>query len=136
MHVSAGRVHLHRLARDVDADGAAEAVRIPIEHVALGIAARDEARIVRFVTLATTAAVARHVAEDLWVLRGEVIGRADDVHWANRREADGRQRRHALAHHGGLGAWGLGLGRRRLRLHRWTNGGGFLGGSLGRRKRR
>ena len=58
-------VELHRLARDVDADRAAEAVRVPLEHVALRVATRDEARLVGLVTLLAAAAIARHVLQDL-----------------------------------------------------------------------
>ena len=96
--VGARAIELHRLARDVDADRAAEAVRVPLEHVALRIAPRDEARFVGLVALLAAAAVARHVLQDLGMLRGEVVGRADDVHRPHRREADGRQRRRRHAH--------------------------------------
>src|SRR5688572_2723248 len=54
--VGAGCMELHRFARDIDADGAAEAVGVPLEHVAPRVAARDEAGLVGRVALAAAPA--------------------------------------------------------------------------------
>src|SRR4029450_12675855 len=63
------------------------------------------------VTLLAATAVARHVFEDLRMLRGEVVGRANHVHRTHRREADVRQRRRRDAH--------ANRSRRSLRRGRW-----------------
>ena len=62
------------------------AVRVPLDHVALGVAALDEARFVVRVAARLAAAIARDVLEDFRVLGGEFVERADLVDRPARRE--------------------------------------------------
>ena len=89
----AGREHLARAGRDVDADGALDAVLVPLDHVAVGGARLDEAVVVAAVAGALAAAEARHVAQDLRMLGGELVGRGDHFRRARRRVALERNRR-------------------------------------------
>ena len=53
---SAGGIHLHRVTRDVEADGSRHAVRFPLRDVAHGVARRDEAVVVPAMAAALAAA--------------------------------------------------------------------------------
>ena len=117
--VGAGCVELHRFARDVDADGAAEAVRVPLEHVAL----RD--RDARRSTTRWPCVPARRSRSSTARTSGLQDAARRSRRWrerrpsaAPRREADVRQRRHGILR--GIGAFCAG----------WRRGGGF-GGRFG-----
>ena len=95
-HVGARVVELHRLARHVHADRAAEAVRVPLRHVAAGVARADEAVLVVPVPVGLAAAVARDMARDLGMPRRELVDGARDGERTRQRVAggvEGRQRR-------------------------------------------
>src|SRR2546425_80182 len=78
-HRSAGSMHLHRVTRDVNTHGSCHAVRFPLGHVAVRVARGDEAIFVAAMAAPLAPAVARHVAEDLGMFRGERVRRAHDL---------------------------------------------------------
>ncbi len=77
-------IHLPRPVRDVDADGALDAVFVPLDHVAVLGALLHEAVVVAAVARALASAEAGHVAQDLGVLGGELVRRGHDFRRARR----------------------------------------------------
>ena len=92
-HRRARRVHLPRPRRDVDAHGALEAVRFPLDHVAVLRARSHEAVGVALVAALLAPAEARDVAGDLGMLGRELERRRDDFDRTRRRVAGERDRR-------------------------------------------
>jgi hypothetical protein len=102
-------VHLAGAVRDVDADRALDAVLVPLDDVAGGIARPDETVVIAPVPRILASAEAGDVAQDLGVLGGELVRGGDDLFRPRRLVALERNRRKAR-----LIAWPeLGL---RLRL--------------------
>jgi hypothetical protein len=71
-------VHLHRLVCHVEADRTVQAVRVPLDDIALFVPTFDEAVLVAVVPGALAAAEAGHVAENLGMLRREAVRGAHD----------------------------------------------------------
>ena len=86
-------MHLHRVTRDVYADGSRHAVGFPRLDVAVGPARRHEAVFAAAMACALAAAIARNVAGDLGVFGGELIHRVNDFNRACGRSADEWQQR-------------------------------------------
>ena len=86
-------MHLTRTVRHVDADRALDAVLIPLDHVARGVARADEAVVVATVAGVLATAEAGDVAQDLGVFGGKLVRRGDDFARARRLIALERDRR-------------------------------------------
>ena len=121
-------VHVHRVTRDVNADGSTHAVRFPPHDVAFGVATRDKAIVVVAVAEVLAPAEARDVVEDLRVLGREGVDRPDDLERPRRRKSRHRERRQIRRRQGpGDRAAGrclaVGGGRRQRREGRGGTGG-------------
>ena len=82
----------HRVAAHVQADRAADSVRLPFGDAPIGRASLHEAVVVAVVAEALAAAVAGNVLQDLRVPRGELVDLLDDGHRPRWGVRNGRQR--------------------------------------------
>jgi hypothetical protein len=112
-NAGAGIVHLHRVTRDIQADGSSHSVLFP-RRTPIRIPAADEAIVVAFVSRSFAATEARDVVEHFGMPGRERIDRADHFRRTRRRKLTHRQRREvALIRRG----WRCELnGHRRWRL--------------------
>src|SRR5262245_66281050 len=78
-------MHLPRPRRDVDADGALETVRFPLDHVAVLCARAHEAVGVAFVAAVVAAAEAGNVRRDFGMFGRELKRRSHELVRAGRR---------------------------------------------------
>jgi len=109
-------VHLHRVTRDIYADGSSNAVGFPLHDVAVLCPSRDEAIFVAVVPAALAPAIARHVAEYFRMLRSECVDGTNDFHRPRGRSRNERKRRQVLLWMGLQCDGGRQVGgRRRLR---------------------
>ena len=111
----AGRVHLTRACRHVDADGAFHAVFLPFHDISVGRARSHEAVVVAAMATTLAAAEAGNVAQNLGMLGGKLVGGRHDG-WRTRglvaSKRDGRKPRLLVRPEGRSGP-GSRLGLRR-----------------------
>ena len=91
-HRRAGSLHLHRVTRDVKADGSRHAVWFPFGHIALVVAPRNEAVFAPAVTAVFAAAITGHVGRNLGVFRGPRVRGAHNLHRSRGRHRVERKR--------------------------------------------
>jgi len=90
-HARAGTVHLHRVTRDIEADGSRHAVRFP-GWATGGVTALNEAVVVVLVAGVLASAKARDVVQHFGMPGGERVYRSHDLHRSGRLiETDGQR---------------------------------------------
>lgn len=83
----------HGIPGDVEADRAAESVRIPLEHATLGTPRLHEAVVIAAVPDSLAPAVAGHIGQDFRMPRGELVHLLNEGRGSYRFERHSRERR-------------------------------------------